>query len=132
METPCQPVAPLAQHILFDVRPYSVHGTVVHSVVCLHVFCLPDWVKVVERTVSSPCGAEIEPGHVNASKYLHVTEQHMTQLGIPVFNSVPPSATSLKWTPEPFSEADLPMSTQPAKPQPPQATGKPGLTHMVE
>jgi hypothetical protein len=28
--------------------------------------------------------AEIEPGHVNASKYLRVTEQHMTQLGLPI------------------------------------------------
>lgn len=28
--------------------------------------------------------AEIEPGHVNASKYLHATEQHMLQLSIPV------------------------------------------------
>ncbi len=32
--------------------------------------------------------AEIEPGHVNASKYLRVTEQHMTQLGLPIAASL--------------------------------------------
>ena len=99
-------------------------GPFFHSVVC---FCLPDWGNNSESIASSPCGAEIEPGHVNASKYLRVTEQHMTQLGIPVFNSVPPAATSLKWTPDPYSEADLPIPTQPAEQQPPQATGKPAL-----
>ncbi|KAA6424453.1 MAG: hypothetical protein FRX49_05665 [Trebouxia sp. A1-2] len=31
---------------------------------------------------------EIEPGHVNASKYLRVTEQHMTQLGLPIAASL--------------------------------------------
>ncbi len=32
--------------------------------------------------------AEIEPGHVNASKYLRLTEQHMTQLGLPIAASL--------------------------------------------
>ncbi len=32
--------------------------------------------------------AEMEPGHVNASKYLRVTEQHMTQLGLPIAASL--------------------------------------------
>ena len=32
--------------------------------------------------------AEVEPGHVNASKYLRVTEQHMTQLGLPIAASL--------------------------------------------
>lgn len=68
--------------------------------------------------------AEIEPGHVNASKYLRVTEQHMTQLGIPVFNSAPPSASSLKWGPVPHLAAEVSMPAQPAEHQPPQATGK--------
>ncbi|KAL3139727.1 hypothetical protein ABBQ38_004032 [Trebouxia sp. C0009 RCD-2024] len=61
---------------------------------------------------------EIEPGHVNASKYLRVTEQHMVQLGIPVFSS------ALPWTSEPHRSAEMSMATHPPQPQPPQETGK--------
>ena len=71
------------------------------------------------------CGVEIEPGHVNASKYLRVTEQHMVQLGIPVFSSALPSVSSLQWDAEPPTSAGMSMATQPPQPQPPQETGKP-------
>lgn len=44
----------------------------------------------------TPC-AEIEPGHVNASKYLRVTEQHMTQLGLPIAGSLQPLHDDNRW-----------------------------------
>ncbi|KAL3154385.1 hypothetical protein ABBQ32_013861 [Trebouxia sp. C0010 RCD-2024] len=67
---------------------------------------------------------EIEPGHVNASKYLRVTEQHMVQLGIPVFSSALPPVSSLQWNSQPYTSAEMSMATQPPPPQPPQGTDR--------
>lgn len=60
---------------------------------------------------------EIEPGHVNASKYLRVTEQHMTQLGLPVPH-VPhpqqPLAATNPWAVQQHQAAEHSVPVQPA------------------
>lgn len=60
----------------------------------------------------TPC-AEIEPGHVNASKYLRVTEQHMTQLGLPIAGSLQPLHDDNRWAGV-GQAAERPMVMQPA------------------
>lgn len=75
------------------------------------------------------CAAEIEPGHVNASKYMQVTEQHMTQLGIPVFSSAQASVSSTNWTAKASATAKPAVPMQPAQQQP---TGlKTGKQHRL-
>lgn len=95
----------------------------------VHLPVCPVKLRLKHLTISSTlggiCGAEIEPGHVNASKYLRVTEQHMVQLGIPVFSSALPPVSSLQWNSQPYTSAEMSMATQPPPPQPPQGTGKP-------
>lgn len=61
--------------------------------------------------------AEIEPGHVNASKYLRVTEQHMTQLGLPIAASLQqPVLVDNIWAPKGHQQA-----AEPAAPMQPAA-----------
>ena len=51
------------------------------------------------------CRAEIESDHVNASKYLRATEQHMVQLGLPTGASLQPQQSQRSWgTAEPAAD----------------------------
>ena len=67
-----------------------------------------------QTDLSTAFHAEIEPDHVNASKYLRATEQHMVQLGIPTGASLQAQQSRRTWnTAEPAADhaaADTSMS----------------------
>ena len=91
-----------------DMHPDHVHQT----------FSANAWHSLSAASLirSTDCIAEIEPGHVNASKYLRVTEQHMTQLGIPIAGSLQPVLDSAYWNPihEAHEAAEHSAAMQPA------------------